>query len=128
MGGALAATVMVRKNVDLESWRNVVKYSYDSLLYFLCALNGSLHKIDDFTAVYRRHSNSVTNSSFGLRVQRMIWYSDLLKDIDKFSLFKYSDEIKKAISYKPDKNIKFFWNNANNFVIIDSSKVDLLIF
>ena len=91
------ATVMVRKNVDLESWRNVVKYSYDSLLYFLCALNGSLHKIDDFTAVYRRHSNSVTNSSFGLRVQRMIWYSDLLKDIDKFSLFKYSDEIKKAI-------------------------------
>ena len=47
---------------------------------------------------------------------------------DNKTQIKQFDDIKKAISYKPDKNIKFFWNNANNFVIIDSSKVDLLIF
>jgi hypothetical protein len=47
---------------------------------------------------------------------------------DNKTQIKQFDEIKKAISYKPDKNIKFFWNNANNFVIVDSSKVDLLSF
>ncbi len=123
------ATVMVRRNVDLESWRNVVKYSYDSLLYFLCALNGSLHKLDDFTAVYRRHTSSVTNSSISIRIQRMIWYNELLKDIDNFSSSKYFVEIKKAIKRNNTKAfllaLRYF--KTKFFYLIFSSEITYVL-
>lgn len=41
---------------------------------------------------------------------------------------KQFDKIKKEIGYKPDKNLKFYWNNSNNFVVIDSEKIDILNF
>ena len=41
---------------------------------------------------------------------------------------KQFETIKKEINYKPDKNLKFYWNNSNNFTIIDVEKIDLLEF
>jgi glycosyltransferase involved in cell wall biosynthesis len=90
------ATIMLRKIIDLEPWRDV-KYSFDYLIHYLCALKGSLHKINDFTSVYRRHHGGITNSSIELRLSRMLWYNDLLKRINKFSSFKYENDINKAI-------------------------------
>lgn len=51
-----------------------------------------------------------------------------LKTDDNKTQIKQFDQIKKQINYKPDKNLKFYWNNSNNFVIIDSEKIDILDF
>lgn len=41
---------------------------------------------------------------------------------------KQFDKIKKEIGYKPDKNLKFYWHNSNNFIVIDLEKIDILNF
>lgn len=38
---------------------------------------------------------------------------------------KQFEEIKKELKYKPDKNIKFYWNNSNNFIIVDTEKTKI---
>lgn len=38
---------------------------------------------------------------------------------------KQFEEIKKELKYKPDKNIKFYWNNSNNFIIADTEKTKI---
>lgn len=46
----------------------------------------------------------------------------LTTDDNKIQI-KQFEQIKKQIKYKPDHNIKFYWNNSNNFVIVDSDKI-----
>jgi len=48
----------------------------------------------------------------------------LITDDNKVQI-KQFDKIKKNIKYKPDSNIKFYWNNSNNFTIIDSDKIKI---
>ncbi len=100
------ATIMLRKKIDLEPWRDV-KYSFDFLIQYLCALKGSLHKLNCFTSVYRRHQGGITNSTIDVRITRMVWYNTLLLRIDKFSSHKYSIDIHKAIKQ----------NNSNAFLL-----------
>lgn len=38
---------------------------------------------------------------------------------------KQFDQIKNVIGYKPDKNLKFYINNSNNFVIVDTEKFNI---
>lgn len=38
---------------------------------------------------------------------------------------KQFEELKKELKYKPDKNIKFYWNNSNNFIIVDAEKTKI---
>ena len=45
-----------------------------------------------------------------------------LKTDDHKTQIKQFDNIKKQINYKPDENLKFYWNNSNNFVIVDEEK------
>jgi glycosyltransferase involved in cell wall biosynthesis len=100
------ATIMFRKNIDLNYWSDV-KYSLDYLLHFLCSLKGTVNKINIDTTVYRRHVGGITNVSVDKQLMRMGWFNDLLNKIDAFSNKKYSTEIQQAIK-----------NNNSEIVVI----------
>jgi hypothetical protein len=51
-----------------------------------------------------------------------------LKTDDNKTQVKQFEAIKKSINYKPDKNLKIYWNNSNNFVIADVEKNEPLSF
>jgi len=48
----------------------------------------------------------------------------LLTDDNKIQI-KQFEKIKKHLKYKPDENLKFYWNNSNNFVIVDLDKIKI---
>ena len=41
---------------------------------------------------------------------------------DSKTQIKQFNQIKDSINYKPDQNLKFYINNSNNFVIVDTEK------
>lgn len=49
----------------------------------------------------------------------------LLTDDHKTQI-KQFDKIKKEINYKPDNNYKIFWNNSNNFTIVNIDKIKIM--
>lgn len=46
----------------------------------------------------------------------------LLTDDNKTQINQF-EKIKKYLKYKPDGNLKFYWNNSNNFVLVDLDKI-----
>jgi glycosyltransferase involved in cell wall biosynthesis len=100
------ATTMFRKNIDLNNWKDV-RYSLDYLIHLLCALKGSVDKINDITTIYRRHENGISNVSTEAMLKRMAWFNDLLVKLNNFSNFIYDKNIRQEI-----KN-----NSADIFIV-----------
>lgn len=110
-------------------------YSTDYILHLLLAEKGKVAKLEDITAVYRRHEGGVSIVGIKKQLYRLEKKIDLLNIIDAHFKFKYSNEIKSQQStyYKNILKIcikyriysKYLFNNLsfrNILITIGASK------
>ena len=88
-------TLMFRRDVisELPSWFYSA-YSTDYILHVLFASGGGVIKLDEVTAVYRRHMGGVSIANVDKQMDRFIQKMDLLSTIDDYFIHQFSHEIK----------------------------------
>jgi len=70
-------------------------YSTDYILHILLAENGQIVRLEDITAVYRRHPKGISVASIEVQQRRWVDKLKLLKKIDEYFSYKYTANIKK---------------------------------
>ena len=111
------ASVVFRKNSKFEFQHLDDFMFYDIALFLRLCEQGKIYCMNEAMCVYRRHSNSITNSNLG--------YKNYIKHLIHINLEfnrKYEQIIKKAVAVEYVKQAKYAYKNRSVLFLLHALK------
>lgn len=103
------ASILFRKEVLSKGFPDFFykAYSTDYILQVMILKNGNCKYLPEVMSAYRRHDGGVSQAIPGLQVKRWIKKLSLLDQLDRFTNFKYTQQVKKQKN-DIEKSISFY--------------------
>ncbi|MCB9246139.1 MAG: glycosyltransferase [Flavobacteriales bacterium] len=110
------ATIVYRRE-HLENFPDwfFSSFSTDYILQLLLASKGSLIKLEEDTAVYRRHTGGITSGNWDHWINRLENKLKLLNKIDEFYSYNYKDKIKTQKNNIVEELFFTLWFRQNQY-------------